>query len=507
MFWLFRPQDYHIMPPRKSKRVAKKAIAGPPEAEDHVEVQSAVVDQLDQGQGQVAQSTESDTQPQSEESHKRRKVSATLSAEEEGGMVEWLRQHPEMYDKRMAQYKDQHRKEFLWQQKTPEMGKNVTVLKVWYKSLRTRLGKLMKTKSGQAAEEMTDCNRWILTSLEFLRVHIEHVHRRPLVSVSRPCCLSPLFSLVKFTFKFLFEMLFECCIVIYHWLFPVYFQLREQCKAPEASCTTGQDDQSSAASDVALHVPRVDSPTDDRGPTPLSLKSRSSCKTASRGQRREADDELLGSLQDQGAHLVTMQQQFLEHFKPEGDQERLGFVEFVKSTLMSLDQYCWRRCQKDMVQLLMWYIEENKTLRMSQSALSTMTFATPKVPCVAPSVTGSFYPARGPVSSHGQSASPNMWQPPPSQWSTQVQNPTSVWGSMDARWAQQEYPQVNNLGLCTSQPGGTSSAESSLHLSGLSFIRDMDTDNVQAVDHGASDKPLETPELWVAGKDAENDSD
>ena len=32
------------MPPRKSKRVAKKAKAGPPEAEDHVEVQSAVVE-------------------------------------------------------------------------------------------------------------------------------------------------------------------------------------------------------------------------------------------------------------------------------------------------------------------------------------------------------------------------------------------------------------------------------------------------------------------------------
>ena len=32
------------MPPRKSKRVAKKAKAGPPEAEDHVEVQYAVVE-------------------------------------------------------------------------------------------------------------------------------------------------------------------------------------------------------------------------------------------------------------------------------------------------------------------------------------------------------------------------------------------------------------------------------------------------------------------------------
>lgn len=99
--------------------------------------------------------------------------------------MEWLREHTEMYDKRMTQYKNQQRKESLWQQKADEMGKDVTVLKVWYKSLRTRLGKLMKTKSGQAAaQEMTDRDRWVLTNLEFLRVHIERVHRRPLVSVS-----------------------------------------------------------------------------------------------------------------------------------------------------------------------------------------------------------------------------------------------------------------------------------------------------------------------------------
>ena len=40
MFWLFRPQDYDIMPPRKSKRVAQKAKASPPEAEDHASTTS-----------------------------------------------------------------------------------------------------------------------------------------------------------------------------------------------------------------------------------------------------------------------------------------------------------------------------------------------------------------------------------------------------------------------------------------------------------------------------------
>lgn len=124
------------------------------------------------------------TGTQDSNKRKRSKVSPNLTREEEEAIVEWLREHPEIYDKRKAEYKNQQKKESLWKQKADEMGKDVTVLKVWYKSLRTRMGKLMKTKSGQATTELTDRDNWVLTELEFLRVHIERVHRRPLVSVS-----------------------------------------------------------------------------------------------------------------------------------------------------------------------------------------------------------------------------------------------------------------------------------------------------------------------------------
>lgn len=115
---------------------------------------------------------------------KKDKVVGSLTAVEEESMVEWLREHPEMYNKKLQDYKNIQKKEALWQEKAQEMGKQVQVLQVWYKSLRTRMGKLMKKKSGQGDEELTDRDKWILSNLVFLKVHILAVHRRPLVSVS-----------------------------------------------------------------------------------------------------------------------------------------------------------------------------------------------------------------------------------------------------------------------------------------------------------------------------------
>ena len=69
------------------------------------------------------------SEPGTQEKRKRKeKVSPNLTIEEEESIVEWLREHPEMYDKRMTQYKNQQRKESLWQQKADEMGKGVTVV-------------------------------------------------------------------------------------------------------------------------------------------------------------------------------------------------------------------------------------------------------------------------------------------------------------------------------------------------------------------------------------------
>ena len=66
----------------------------------------------------------------SEGKNKRKiKVQSNLTAEEEDNIVEWLRGHPKMFDKRMTQYNNQQRTESLSQQKAGEMGTDITMLK------------------------------------------------------------------------------------------------------------------------------------------------------------------------------------------------------------------------------------------------------------------------------------------------------------------------------------------------------------------------------------------
>ena len=62
----------------------------------------------------------------------------------------------------------------LWEGKAKELGVDVDVLRTWYKSLRTRLGKLTQKQSGEGHAERTDRDKWILERLDFL---VKHIHR------------------------------------------------------------------------------------------------------------------------------------------------------------------------------------------------------------------------------------------------------------------------------------------------------------------------------------------
>ena len=297
---------------------------------------------------------------------------------------------------------------------------------------------------------------------------------------------------------------------------------------PQAAATsTNGQDSGDVDSDVAS-TPDGPDATQNKQLTPSS--SNSNQKTAPRGQlttrgRRgsDADDALLSSLQDQGTHLLVMQQRLLDHLKPQGDQERLGFAEFVRSTLLSFNQDCWRRCQKDMLQLLMRYIDENETARRSQP-ISSASNPVPRPSSHAPAVTASAYLGAS-SASYGQASSQHMWQPPPSQWPSHVENPTSVWGSMEPRWMQQEFPQFNTS--CSSQPrpstapptSTTNSALPSVRLGSLTLLSDLDAVTPQSAYQASpaarakaggnsqirrlSDQPLDTPPLQASTSDFE----
>lgn len=104
-----------------------------------------------------------------------------------------------------------------------------------------------------------------------------------------------------------------------------------------------------------------------------SASTSSSYATATRGQTSSVtrstrqDEQLLGSLEKSNAHLMLMQQQLLDRLKPTGDQERLGFLEWVRSTIITLNHDVWRQCQKEITNVMYRCIEENDKTRQSSS--------------------------------------------------------------------------------------------------------------------------------------------
>jgi len=108
-----------------------------------------------------------------------------LGIEDEEAMVEWLKEHPLLYNKKLASYKDKGKKDSLWAEQATLLGKDVLNLTVWYRSIRTRYGRLVKKKSGTGAGERTDRDNWILEKFDFLKGHIHEVQPRTVVSVSK----------------------------------------------------------------------------------------------------------------------------------------------------------------------------------------------------------------------------------------------------------------------------------------------------------------------------------
>ena len=77
------------------------------------------------------------------------------------------------------------KKNKLWDVQAKEMNKNMEMLQIWYRSLRTRYGRLLKEKLGDGAAEFTERDEWILSKFSILRAHIYAVKKRTTASVSK----------------------------------------------------------------------------------------------------------------------------------------------------------------------------------------------------------------------------------------------------------------------------------------------------------------------------------
>ena len=71
-------------------------------------------------------------------------------------IVDFVKDHEELYNKNGEHFKDKARKESLWEEFARCFKLSVKVCKTWFDSQRTRYGKLTQSKSGQASREMME---------------------------------------------------------------------------------------------------------------------------------------------------------------------------------------------------------------------------------------------------------------------------------------------------------------------------------------------------------------
>ena len=98
-----------------------------------------------------------DTDPECMQSRQKKgqMKSIFLSDSDEEAIVDFVKQHEELFDKTHEKFKDKQRKERLWEIVAASLNLPVSTVKKWFDTQRTRYGKLTQTKSGQATAKNT----------------------------------------------------------------------------------------------------------------------------------------------------------------------------------------------------------------------------------------------------------------------------------------------------------------------------------------------------------------
>ena len=109
-----------------------------------------------QERGETRVRTDTDTVESIQSRQKGQMKSIILSDSDEEAIVEFIKQHKELYDKTNNSFKDKQKKERLWEQLAATRNLPVKTVKKWFDTQSTRYGKLTQTKLGQAAEKSTE---------------------------------------------------------------------------------------------------------------------------------------------------------------------------------------------------------------------------------------------------------------------------------------------------------------------------------------------------------------
>ena len=100
-----------------------------------------------------------ETSQSSSQLHKEKMTNISLSDSDEEVIVDFVKEHKELYNKINKLFKNKVRKDSLWE----IFAKKILVCpgKTWFESQRTPYDKLQLFKSGHAPKELTDIHQWI----------------------------------------------------------------------------------------------------------------------------------------------------------------------------------------------------------------------------------------------------------------------------------------------------------------------------------------------------------
>ena len=98
--------------------------------------------------------TDKDTDVESTQSRQKKgqMKSIFLSDSDKEAIVEFVKQHEELYDKTNDSFKDKQKKDRFWEQLAATRNLFIRTVEKWVETQCTRYGKLTQTKSEQAAE-------------------------------------------------------------------------------------------------------------------------------------------------------------------------------------------------------------------------------------------------------------------------------------------------------------------------------------------------------------------
>ena len=305
---------------------------------------------------------------------------ATLTEAQKEEVIDWLKDNPSIYSKRMTDYKDSQNKEKLWEDKAADMGVQVAALKTFYKSNRTQMSRLKRTvgKSGEGAETAEDLSatdKWVWEKFSFLKDHIETVERRNVVSIRG----------------------------------------RGRGRGTPATATA-----TGPAVPPPTAVIQSDSGSESQSTEPPSRR----LSTESVDLKRSLMEFMSGK---KGGPST-----FARHID-EGLAQLPGDIKrATQIKLMEVLHEGQRQAEdrQEMFQQMPTFPQQQ------QQQVAPIQPIQPQLQSYLPSSTSRQYPPRMVSQSH-------QWQPPPSQWSTQqmpAEQPTSVWGSQDSHYMSSQYP-------------------------------------------------------------------